>query len=458
VRKYISFIISIILTLYIFIPTEAKAQALEISSLSDATVVSESSENFGNAVSLICSNTQDSSSSFLVRFDLSSIPSGAVIESAQLSLNQTNAEGDTVVMSVYRVSSSWNEATVSGAAKPAVDTSVSYSAMSLNSTNGTKLFSADFSDVVARWTQNPDQNFGFYFDAGSDSSYTYEFGSSESANGPSLSVSYSLADSMPPVIQDISVSSVTESGARITWETNELSTSYVEYGETDQYDMIFGDDGFVLVHTVELTTLKSNTTYHYRVKSADESGNEAVSFDRTFQTLALEQEEDNEEAETTVKPKNDALIEESISPPANLTIKSSREYGENIVTLEWEKSETEGVEAYRVYRSEEDRISYILIGEVGSDITNFTDESVEEGTTYFYVVRAVLDDSESRDSNEEVVTIYGSEIEAEANGMSFWRGFIIFNIVFVPIFGIWYFVFKRKGKKKGKKKKKKRNL
>ena len=45
------------------------------------------------------------------------------------------------------------------------------------------------------------------------------------------------------------------------------------------------DANLVTSHNVTLTGLIANTKYHYRVKSNDASGNEAISKDYTFTTL-----------------------------------------------------------------------------------------------------------------------------------------------------------------------------
>jgi len=457
VKKLVSYLI-IIISIYSISPLSVYAQGdVSISASSDSTIVKDSSENFGSSSSLICSNSEDSSSFFLVQFDVRSIPSNAVIESAQLSLTQTSAEGEDVTLSVSKVNSSWEEVSVNGVTAISIGHGVG--GMNLNSSNGVKTFATDFSELVETWISNEDQNYGLYFESTSDSDYSYEFGSKESSNGPSMSISYSTPDEASPEISDVSVSEVTETSAQVTWTTDEESTSYVEYGETDQYGFLEGEDELVKSHTVELTSLKSNTTYHFIVKSDDEAGNESLSDDSTFQTLAIEEEEETEEEtedvqETTTKSKTDTIIEESISPPSDLTIKSEKnDDGDNIVNLSWEASTDEGIDSYRIFRSEENRISYVLIGEVDSTETNYTDESVEEGKTYFYVVRSVVGEKESRDSNEEVVTIYRSEFEEELHTMNFWKGFLIFNVFFLPIFGLWYLWYKKRGKKKKSKSK-----
>lgn len=80
--------------------------------------------------------------------------------------------------------------------------------------------------------------------------------------------------------------------ASINWTTDELASSRVDYGTTSAYgtsksEPETGDPTYVVSHSVVLTDLQPETTYHYRVKSKDAAGNEAVSDDKTFTTTAL---------------------------------------------------------------------------------------------------------------------------------------------------------------------------
>lgn len=93
------------------------------------------------------------------------------------------------------------------------------------------------------------------------------------------------ADLVPPVISSILSSSITGTGATITWTTDEVSTSIVNYGTTASYGSTTQDGGFVSSHTIQLSGLSSATTYHYQVCSRDSSNNQSCSSDQTFTTL-----------------------------------------------------------------------------------------------------------------------------------------------------------------------------
>jgi hypothetical protein len=92
-------------------------------------------------------------------------------------------------------------------------------------------------------------------------------------------------DTAEPVISDIGVSAITQTSATVTWNTDEKATSLVEYGTTANYGMSSVlDTNLVTNHSVALSGLTADKTYHFRVKSSDSSGNLATSGDATFDT------------------------------------------------------------------------------------------------------------------------------------------------------------------------------
>ena len=91
--------------------------------------------------------------------------------------------------------------------------------------------------------------------------------------------------------------------ARIDWETDELASTQVEYGKTQENTTLKPDTPAddptsdtsigVIPHSVTLTNLEPSSTankvkYYYRVKSKDAAGNEAVSDWKSFETAVPE--------------------------------------------------------------------------------------------------------------------------------------------------------------------------
>jgi len=89
----------------------------------------------------------------------------------------------------------------------------------------------------------------------------------------------------PPVISNVAASNVTSSSATLTWTTNAVSSSQVEYGRSTAYgNVTLLDTSLVTVHSQTLSGLGKNTWYHYRVLSRHAGGNLAVSGDFAFKT------------------------------------------------------------------------------------------------------------------------------------------------------------------------------
>jgi glucose/arabinose dehydrogenase/mono/diheme cytochrome c family protein len=94
-------------------------------------------------------------------------------------------------------------------------------------------------------------------------------------------------DTQPPFLSNVVSRNLTTSSATINWTSDEASDSQVEYGLTASYGSSTPlDAALVISHSVTLSNLQPNTTYHYRVKSKDAAGNLTVSGDFSFTTNA----------------------------------------------------------------------------------------------------------------------------------------------------------------------------
>jgi hypothetical protein len=95
-----------------------------------------------------------------------------------------------------------------------------------------------------------------------------------------------IQDIIAPVISSVATSSISSTAVTITWSTNKLASSTVSYGTTSACGLASSTDTLVVSHSIHLSGLIPNTQYHFRVESADASGNRATSTDYTFRTLA----------------------------------------------------------------------------------------------------------------------------------------------------------------------------
>lgn len=82
----------------------------------------------------------------------------------------------------------------------------------------------------------------------------------------------------PFAVFDVKVSEITESNAIITWVTNRMATSEVEYWASGSRDRLTAsNDKLAISHSINLAPLEADAIYYYQVKSTDASGNQAIS-------------------------------------------------------------------------------------------------------------------------------------------------------------------------------------
>ncbi len=95
-------------------------------------------------------------------------------------------------------------------------------------------------------------------------------------------------DIAPPVISNVRVEDVTTTSVTVAWDANEPASGRVEYGADQTYGSVAGQSAFLYAHTIGLSGLQPNTTYHFRVCSTDPTQNEACSGDATFMTASVQ--------------------------------------------------------------------------------------------------------------------------------------------------------------------------
>jgi transcriptional regulator CtsR len=88
----------------------------------------------------------------------------------------------------------------------------------------------------------------------------------------------------PPVVSNMTVSNITTDLATITWTTDQLSNSLVEYGTSTSYGSSASDALMTTSHNMTLTNLASGTLYHFKVTSTNTYGVPSSSGDNTFTT------------------------------------------------------------------------------------------------------------------------------------------------------------------------------
>ena len=94
------------------------------------------------------------------------------------------------------------------------------------------------------------------------------------------------SDTTSPIISN-TVSNPSSNGILITWNTDELASSFVDYGLTTSYGTSTSEIDLsprVTNHSISLSNLVSCSTYHYRVLSTDGDTNQATGDDNIFTT------------------------------------------------------------------------------------------------------------------------------------------------------------------------------
>jgi uncharacterized protein YjiK len=89
-------------------------------------------------------------------------------------------------------------------------------------------------------------------------------------------------DTTAPTISSVVVT-LGVTTATITWNTNELTTSYIRYGLTTSYNLQATSTGSI-AHSVTLTGLTANTRYNYRIYATDPAGNTSSTANARFTT------------------------------------------------------------------------------------------------------------------------------------------------------------------------------
>ncbi len=91
------------------------------------------------------------------------------------------------------------------------------------------------------------------------------------------SFTFTTTDGTAPVISAVATTNITDTGAIITWTTDELADSQIDYGTTPSYgSSTVLNTGLVKSHSQALTGLLPGTRYYFQVRSRDVAGNLAT--------------------------------------------------------------------------------------------------------------------------------------------------------------------------------------
>jgi hypothetical protein len=171
-------------------------------------------------------------------------------------------------------------ATITWTTNENTDSKVEYGTTNTYGTNSTDAsLVTNHSRVLTGLTQN--------------TTYHYKITSKDSSNNTISSADATFktlyTDQTDPIISNISVSAITQTGATVAWQTNEEATSTIYWSTVTPINELtaFKNIDAVLKtdNTYNITGLIANTTYYYKIVSTDASENVSSSSEGSIVTL-----------------------------------------------------------------------------------------------------------------------------------------------------------------------------
>ena len=218
-------------------------------------------------------NTAD----YAITFSVEAAVSDSIPPTGSISINNgdatTNSQNTNLSISASD-SSSVTEMKISNTndfSSAIAETYSTVKSWALSAGDGLKTVYAWFKDTIGNWNTTPYSD-TISLDTSGD-------GGGDDGGGGGGTVS----DTTPPTISNITILNITTASVQINFNTNELTTSYIEYGLTASYGMRTETNPTPISNIQYLiSNLSNNTTYHYRITSTDEAGNASRSTDQTF--------------------------------------------------------------------------------------------------------------------------------------------------------------------------------
>lgn len=126
--------------------------------------------------------------------------------------------------------------------------------------------------------------------ATADGLYTLRLTATDRAYNSSQATRQVNVDNHPAVISALQATSISSSSATVSWTTNEVADSRVDYGTSPgvyTYSSTTLNPALVTSHNEALAGLQPSATYYYRVRSADIMSQVAYSGEQSFTTANL---------------------------------------------------------------------------------------------------------------------------------------------------------------------------
>ena len=271
----------IVSLLFFLVPVQTFAATATLHPAADAYTVSSRGRlnvNHGNgSLELVKAHPLDShegdwDSVMYLLFDLSGLPPRTKINSATLTMYQTNpSQQYNSSINITRALGHWSEQNLTYNLKPKETVPSGDDPYYTITPGNTQVW--DITRLTQEWADGI-YNFGLVIRLSEETRrWLSKFDSKEESKRelrPTLTIDYGPVDNSPLTISNVKGEFINPATAKISWNTNRYTDSLVEFRDTDQYkyaDRLGISFQQTKNHVIYLENLKPNTTYHFRVTS-----------------------------------------------------------------------------------------------------------------------------------------------------------------------------------------------
>lgn len=261
--------------------------------------------------------SEDTSSPYSITFDSTSILDGAHQISAIARDGSSNtSESASVSFTVDNTAPVRSNGAPTG--NLAINTTQTFVTLDTNEVSTCKYSASSgtsYASMSAMTTPNGLAHTVLITGLANETSYTIYTKCRDGNNNTNL-IDYTISFAVRDDVDEPNISNVsaltTNTTATITWSTNETSNSRVNFGPISTFTASSSDNAdYVTSHSVALTGLKPCVKYFYRVRSADLSGNTAVSPGNEFTTKGCT-------GNASIISENESTISNSVGGTINL--------------------------------------------------------------------------------------------------------------------------------------------
>lgn len=150
-------------------------------------------------------------------------------------------------------------------------------------------------------------------------------------------------------ISGVTVGNITDGGATISWKTDVETDATINYGLDSSVGIVRDADFNKKEHSLNLTNLDPNTTYHFRVISSDEVGNKSATAGLVFTTKGTQAQKVIKDLKEIKKPEDleeviqevQNIADDLLRPPSIIGLPNVEFEGEKVI-ITWKSDKESG--------------------------------------------------------------------------------------------------------------------